>query len=65
MTTERMLPNESAPHTRPMSLEGQEALELYLAEIGRNVEAINGQATLLQTAFTERKELLQEIYSSG
>jgi hypothetical protein len=48
-----------------MSLDGREALELYLAKINRNVEITNEQATLLRTAFAERKELLHEILSDG
>lgn len=61
MMIERELSRNSAPYARGMSLEGAEALELYLAEIARNLDAIDQHLTLLQTTFAERQELLREI----
>lgn len=61
--SERLLPNASAPVRRPMSLDGKEALDLYLAKIGANAEALKAQAALLQAALQERLDLLHELQS--
>jgi hypothetical protein len=61
--SERLLPDASAPEKRPMSLDGKEALDLYLAKIGANAEALKAQAALLQTALQERLDLLHELQS--
>jgi hypothetical protein len=45
---------------RRMSLEGAEALELYLAQIEHNLAALTEQMALLQTACAEREELLRK-----
>lgn len=50
-----------ASGTRPMSLEGREALDLYLAKINHNASELKTQAALLQTALRERVELLREL----
>ena len=46
-----------------MSLEGREALDLYLAKISRNATELQAQAALLQDALRERLELLRELQS--
>ena len=46
-----------------MSLDGKEALDLYLAKIGANAEALKAQAALLQAALQERLDLLHELQS--
>ena len=46
-----------------MSLEGREALDLYLAKISRNATELQTQAALLQQALRERLELLRELQS--
>ena len=61
--SERLLPDASAPEKRPMSLNGKEALDLYLAKIGANAEALKAQAALLQIALQERLDLLHELQS--
>jgi hypothetical protein len=61
MRVARISSDEFAPNTRLMSLEGAEAVELYLAGIDRNVDSINEQIALLQMALAERKELLREL----
>lgn len=61
LTIARSLPNKSTPPTRDMLLEGKEAMKLYVAEIGRKIDALGKQIDLLQEAFTERKQLLREI----
>jgi hypothetical protein len=50
-----------APGARPMSLEGREALELYLAKINHNTSELKTQAALLHAALRERVELLREL----
>jgi hypothetical protein len=46
-------------------LEGGAALDLYLAELGRNVAAITEQSTLLLKALTERAALLLELQQTA
>jgi hypothetical protein len=53
-----------ASGTRPMSLEGREALDLYLAKINHNASELKTQAALLQAALRERMELLRELQST-
>jgi hypothetical protein len=50
--------------TRAMSLEGKDALDLYLAKIGDNAAALKAQVALLQETLQERMELLREFPSS-
>ena len=59
--SERSLPDASAPEKRPMSLDGKEALDLYLAKIGANADALKAQAALLEAALQERLDLLHEL----
>jgi hypothetical protein len=47
------------------SLEGLEALQLYLMGMDRNVDVINKQFVLLQTALVERKALLHELVDAA
>ena len=61
MITERMVPEKSTPLTRGMAVEGEEAVDLYVAEFWRRIDALNRQIGLLQNAFAERKQLLREI----
>jgi hypothetical protein len=61
--SERLLPNALSPEKRPMSLDGKEALDLYLAKIGANADALKAQAALLQAALQERLDLLHELQS--
>lgn len=49
--------------TRPMSLEGKDALDLYLAKIGDNAAALKAQVALLQETLQARMELLRELPS--
>jgi hypothetical protein len=56
------MPSDEASCCTPvMPLEGAEALELYLAKIGRNIDAIKEQAALLRTALAARRSLLNEL----
>jgi hypothetical protein len=50
-------------YKRPMALDGKEALDLYLAKIGANADALKAQAALLQAALQERLDLLHELQS--
>lgn len=43
MKTEAMLCGKSAAHLPGMSLDGAEAMELYLAEIEHNLAALKGE----------------------
>ena len=61
MTIKRMPPGKSTPPARDTSLEGEEAIRLYVAEMGRKIDALNEQIGLLQAAFTERKQLLCDL----
>ena len=54
----------ATPNRRPMSLAGKEALDLYLAKIGRNASELQAQAALLQKALRERMELLRDLQST-
>jgi hypothetical protein len=56
---------QGAPVSSPrkMSLEGGEALDLYLAMLSRNAEMLKTQAALLQTALQERMTLVKELQS--
>jgi len=56
-----MLPGQSTPQMRDTSLEGVQAMDLYVAEFGRKIDALNKQIGLLQAAFAERKQLFREI----
>jgi hypothetical protein len=46
------------PIARVASIEGKEALALYLLRIARNTEALGEQLALLRTALAERASLL-------
>jgi hypothetical protein len=63
VTAERGKTGESAPSRRTALLSGADAVELYVAEIDRNLEAIDAQVALLRAAFIERKRLLRDICS--
>jgi hypothetical protein len=61
MKTDGMLSRKSAPQLPDMSLGGAEAMELYLAEIERNLAALKGEVGGLKSALAERSELLKKI----
>jgi hypothetical protein len=61
MKTEGMPSRKSAPQLQAMSLGGAEAMELYLAEIERNLAALKGEVGGLKSALAERSELLKKI----
>jgi hypothetical protein len=50
-----------SPCTRPMRLEGTEALELYLVEIEQNLALLAEHITLLQGALADHRRLLHRI----
>jgi hypothetical protein len=58
------LDSEAGDCPRPMRLEGTEALELYLVEIGRNLALLGEQVALLRAALVERRRLLCMIAAS-
>jgi hypothetical protein len=58
------LADTTTPGARRMSLEGEGALDLYLAKIASNASELQAQAALLQEALRERAELLRELQSS-
>lgn len=60
---ERLLQSVPSQERRPMSLDGKDALDLYLAKIGHNADALKAQAALLQAALQERLELLKDLQS--
>jgi hypothetical protein len=60
VTSEQDRRRKLDPTGRRMSLEGSEALELYLARIEHNLASLAEQMALLQTACTEREELLRK-----
>jgi hypothetical protein len=47
-----------------MSLEGRETLDLYLAEIGRNLSALSTSAKLLRATIEEAADAVRELSSS-
>jgi hypothetical protein len=59
VTSEQDWRRKIDPAGRRMSLEGTEALELYLAQIEQNLAALAEQMAILQTACAEREELLR------
>lgn len=59
MSIEKIPLNKSS--VRNMPLEGEEAMQLYAAEIASKIIALNKQVALLQAEFAERKQLLREI----
>jgi hypothetical protein len=61
MKTEGMLSLKPVPQSQGMSLGGAEAMELYLAEIERNLAALRGEVVELKSALAERSELLEKI----
>jgi hypothetical protein len=61
MKTEGMRSRKSAADLQGMSLGGAEAMELYLAEIERNLAALKGEVVGLKSALAERRELLEKI----
>lgn len=61
---EKLLQGVPTQERRPMSLDGKEALDLYLTKIGHNAEALKAQAALLQAALQERLDLLKELQSA-
>jgi hypothetical protein len=61
MKTEGMRSRKSAADLQDMSLGGAEAMELYLAEIERNLAALKGEVVGLKSALAERRELLEKI----
>ena len=54
-----MLFNKSRSSMWMMSLKGVGALDLYLAAISRNMDAMSEQVTLLRVALAEREALLR------
>jgi hypothetical protein len=58
VTSDKELPRQFDPATRPMSLAGMEAVELYVAQIEHNLETLAEQAVLLNKALAERTELV-------
>jgi len=53
MTIGRKHTQRSNPQVRSTSLEGEEALNLYVAEIGQRIDALAQQIGRLQAAFAE------------
>lgn len=60
MTIGRKHTQRSNPQVRSTSLEGEEALNLYVAEIGQRIDALAQQIGRLQAAFAEREQLFRE-----
>ena len=52
---------KSAAHARPMVVEGEAAVELYVEEIARNMTELNKQADLLSDLCAETKKLLRDV----
>jgi hypothetical protein len=61
VTSEKELTRQSESITRPMSLEGMEAVELYVAQMELNLDELAEQAALLRKAIAERMELVLQI----
>jgi uncharacterized small protein (DUF1192 family) len=55
------LPKESTASSLDSGLEGEQAAQLYVAEIGCRINALDRQIGRLQAALAERKRLLDEI----
>ena len=58
--TSKKLPTKKS-NVRVMPLKGEEAVQLYAAEIVRNIAALGEQAGLLQAEIAGSKQLLDEI----
>jgi hypothetical protein len=63
MRATRLLSGASDLSARRMSLEGREALDLYLAEIGRNLSALGANAVLLQATLRKAMDAMRELQS--
>jgi hypothetical protein len=61
VTSEKELWRQFEPITRPMSLEGMEAVELYVAQMEKNLDELAEQTALLNKAVAERAELVLQI----
>lgn len=59
MTTKRMHPKNASAGVRP--LQGDEAVELYAAEIARKIAALSEQTDLLRAEIVESGQLLDAI----
>ena len=59
MTIKRTYPKGSAARVRP--LQGDEAVELYAAEIACKIAALSEQADLLRAEIGESQQLLRDI----
>ena len=59
MKIKNLHPKSSSTHTEP--LRGEEAVELYTAEIVRKIAALSEQAVLLKGEIGESRQLLDEI----
>ena len=59
MNNKRMPPKKSDTPATP--LQGEEAVQLYTAEIARNIAALGEQAGLLKAQIAGSKKLLDEI----
>ena len=59
MKIKNLHPKSSSSHTGP--LQGEEAVELYTAEIVRKIAALSEQATLLRAEIGDSRQLLDEI----
>jgi hypothetical protein len=61
LTSEKELTRQFEPITRPMSIEGMEAVELYVAQMELNLDELAEQAALLRKAVADRTELVLQI----
>lgn len=59
MTGKRLGPSDAGAGERP--LQGEEAVELYAAEIVRKIAALSEQAVLLRAEIAESGQLLDAI----
>lgn len=56
---------QCASGSSAVALEGAAAIELYVAEMDRNLDALDAQLALLREAFSERGRLLREAGPGG
>lgn len=56
---------QRASGSSAVALTGAAAVELYVAEMDRNLDALDAQLALLRAAFSERGRLLREALPGG
>jgi len=65
MATDARNPDQPNARSGASQIEGDGALDLYVAEMTRNIQALNAQLDLLRASYAERKKLLRQLAENG